>query len=42
MSFVFEHLFSAEIVPYKQMYIERNFLPERLFRDVSQLKHHEA
>ncbi|PLB48961.1 hypothetical protein P170DRAFT_464536 [Aspergillus steynii IBT 23096] len=34
----FRHLFSAEIVPFKQAYIERNFHPRYLFRDVNQLK----
>lgn len=33
-----EHLFSAEIVPFKQAYIERNFHPRFLFRDVTELK----
>lgn len=33
-----EHLFSAEIVPFKQAYIERNFHPRYLFRDVTELK----
>ncbi|KAF7587545.1 hypothetical protein BBP40_007056 [Aspergillus hancockii] len=37
-SFRFQHLFSAEIVPYKQAYIERNFHPRFLFRDVTELK----
>lgn len=37
-SFDFAHLFSAEIVPFKQAYIERNFNPPLLFRDVTQLK----
>ncbi|GFF29000.1 DNA repair protein RAD5 [Aspergillus udagawae] len=36
--FQFRHLFSAEIVPFKQAYIERNFHPRFLFRDVKQLK----
>ncbi|KAL4867427.1 hypothetical protein BDV12DRAFT_198253 [Aspergillus spectabilis] len=34
----FKHLFSAEIVPFKQAYIERNFHPPLLFRDVAELK----
>ncbi|KAL4975868.1 hypothetical protein BDW66DRAFT_166919 [Aspergillus desertorum] len=34
----FKHLFSAEIVPFKQAYIERNFRPRLLFRDVAELK----
>lgn len=37
-TFSFDHLFSAEIVPFKQAYIERNFNPPLLFRDVTQLK----
>jgi hypothetical protein len=32
-----EHVFSCEIVPYKQAYIERNFQPPLLFRDVCEL-----
>ncbi|GAB1209695.1 hypothetical protein APSETT445_008476 [Aspergillus pseudonomiae] len=36
--FSFRHLFSAEIVPYKQRYIDNNFHPRLLFRDVTQLK----
>lgn len=36
--FDFKHLFSAEIVPFKQAYIERNFHPRYLFRDVAELK----
>ncbi|KAE8365378.1 hypothetical protein BDV27DRAFT_156971 [Aspergillus caelatus] len=36
--FRFRHLFSAEIVPYKQRYIDNNFHPRLLFRDVTQLK----
>ncbi|KAL5003338.1 hypothetical protein BDV10DRAFT_180471 [Aspergillus recurvatus] len=34
----YKHLFSAEIVPFKQAYIERNFRPRLLFRDVAELK----
>ncbi|KAL5360693.1 hypothetical protein BJX96DRAFT_184740 [Aspergillus floccosus] len=37
-SFEFRHLFSAEIVPFKQAYIERNFHPPFIFRDVAELK----
>ena len=33
----FKHLFSAEIVAYKQAYIERNFNPPILFRDITEL-----
>ena len=29
-----DHVFSCEIEPYKQAYIERNFLPPLLFRDI--------
>jgi site-specific DNA-cytosine methylase len=32
-----EHLFSAEIVPFKQAYIERNFNPPVIFRDITEL-----
>jgi hypothetical protein len=32
-----EHLFSAEIVPYKQAYIERNFNPPIIFRDITEI-----
>ncbi|KAL7269920.1 hypothetical protein RUND412_007381 [Rhizina undulata] len=32
-----EHVFSCEIEPYKQAYIERNFKPPILFRDVREL-----
>ncbi|KAJ6110097.1 C-5 cytosine methyltransferase [Penicillium sp. IBT 16267x] len=35
--FRFEHLFSCEIVPFKQAYIERNFGPPLLFRDLREL-----
>lgn len=38
----FEHVFSCEIVPWKQAYIERNFSPPLLFRDVSELGNDEA
>jgi site-specific DNA-cytosine methylase len=33
----FEHVFSAEIVPYKQAYIERNFSPPIIFRDITEI-----
>lgn len=33
----FEHVFSCEIEPFKQAYIERNFSPPILFRDVTEL-----
>lgn len=32
-----EHVFSCEIEPFKQAYIERNFSPPILFRDVLEL-----
>jgi hypothetical protein len=32
-----DHVFSAEIEPFKQAYIERNFAPPLLFRDVTEL-----
>ena len=32
-----EHVFSAEIEPFKQAYIERNFKPQVVFRDVTEL-----
>jgi hypothetical protein len=32
-----EHIFSCEIEPFKQAYIERNFHPPLLFRDVCEL-----
>lgn len=31
------HAFSCEIVPFKQSYIERNFRPPILFRDITEL-----
>ena len=34
----FTHVFSAEIEPFKQAYIERNFNPSLLFRDVTEFK----
>ncbi|KAF3392836.1 hypothetical protein F1880_008744 [Penicillium rolfsii] len=33
----FSHVFSCEIVPFKQAYIERNFQPPILFRDILEL-----
>jgi len=33
----FEHVFSAEIVAYKQAYIERNFHPPIIFRDITEI-----
>jgi hypothetical protein len=38
----FEHIFSCEIEPFKQAYIERNFSPPILFRDVCELGEDEA
>ncbi|KAG8221025.1 hypothetical protein J3R82DRAFT_2535 [Butyriboletus roseoflavus] len=38
----FEHVFSCEIEPFKQAYIERNFQPPVLFRDVCELGDVEA
>jgi hypothetical protein len=35
--FEFDHQFSAEIVPFKQSYIERNFRPPIIFRDIKEL-----
>lgn len=37
MNFDIEHVFSCEIEPFKQAYIERNFRPPLLFRDVCEL-----
>ncbi|TFK29687.1 DNA repair protein rad8 [Coprinopsis marcescibilis] len=37
-----EHVFSCEIEPFKQAYIERNFQPPILFRDVCELGDAEA
>ncbi|KIM21844.1 hypothetical protein M408DRAFT_29225 [Serendipita vermifera MAFF 305830] len=37
-----EHIFSCEIEPFKQAYIERNFQPPILFRDVTELGGEEA
>ncbi|KAF8637647.1 hypothetical protein AX17_002715 [Amanita inopinata Kibby_2008] len=37
-----EHVFSCEIEPFKQAYIERNFHPPLLFRDVCELGNPEA
>lgn len=38
-SFEVSHIFSAEIEHYKQAYIERNFSPSLLFRDVTEFRH---
>jgi hypothetical protein len=35
--FPMEHVFSCEIEPFKQAYIERNFSPPILFRDIREL-----
>ena len=37
-----EHVFSCEIEPFKQAYIERNFAPPILFRDIRELGDEEA
>ena len=37
IEFQSEHIFSCEIEPFKQAYIERNFSPPLLFRDVCEL-----
>lgn len=37
-----EHVFSCEIEPYKQAYIERNFSPPILFRDIRELGNDQA
>jgi site-specific DNA-cytosine methylase len=34
---IVEHLFSAEIVPYKQAYIERNLNPPIIYRDITEI-----
>lgn len=33
----FDHVFSAEIVPFKQAFIELNFAPKLLFRDIIEM-----
>lgn len=40
--FQLEHVFSCEIEPYKQAYIERNFHPPLLFRDIRELGQEKA
>jgi hypothetical protein len=42
LDFKVEHVFSCEIEPFKQAYIERNFHPPLLFRDVCELGNDEA
>ncbi len=37
VEFRIQHVFSCEIEPFKQAYIERNFSPPVLFRDVCEL-----
>lgn len=37
VTLAFDHVFSCEIEPFKQAYIERNFAPPILFRDVTEL-----
>ena len=41
-SILLEHVFSCEIEPFKQSYIERNFQPKRLFRDIRELGNDKA
>ena len=41
-SILLEHVFSCEIEPFKQSYIERNFQPKRLFRDIRELGNDQA
>lgn len=38
----FRHLFNAEIEPFKQAFIERNWAPELLFRDIREFIHEET
>ena len=42
VSIQIHHVFSCEIEPYKQAYIERNFAPPILFRDVCELGRDQA
>ncbi|KAJ3115629.1 hypothetical protein HDU96_000322 [Phlyctochytrium bullatum] len=42
LEFAVDHVFSCEIEPFKQAYIERNFSPPLLFRDVRELGDEEA
>ena len=42
VSLDWEHVFSCEIEPFKQAYIERNFSPPILFRDICELGDDEA
>ncbi|KAJ6619889.1 hypothetical protein B0H10DRAFT_2023863 [Mycena sp. CBHHK59/15] len=42
LNFKVEHVFSCEIEPFKQAYIERNFHPPLLFRDVCELGNDKA
>jgi len=37
-----DHVFSCEIEPFKQAYIERNFAPPILFRDIRELDSEQA
>jgi hypothetical protein len=37
-----DHVFSCEIEPFKQAYIERNFAPPTLFRDIRELDGEQA
>lgn len=38
----FQHVFSCEILPYKQAYIERNCRPPMLFRDITEMGNDQA
>lgn len=42
VTFGVDHVFSCEIEPFKQAYIERNFAPPILFRDVTELGRRKA
>ncbi|KAJ5103153.1 hypothetical protein N7532_003682 [Penicillium argentinense] len=42
LDFEFIHLFSCEIEPFKQAYIERTFSPPILFRDITELSKKQA
>ncbi|KAG0146890.1 hypothetical protein CROQUDRAFT_656689 [Cronartium quercuum f. sp. fusiforme G11] len=42
LEFCVQHVFSCEIEPFKQAYIERNFQPPILFRDVCELGQEKA
>lgn len=38
VDFAIDHKFSAEIVAFKQAFIERNFAPPILFRNITELE----